>query len=97
MSSTTYDKGDLLRLSASFTDEDGDAVDPSTVTFKVKVGSTTTSYVYGTDDEVGKDSVGNYHADISLDTEGTWWVRVESTGTGQAAAESALRVRTAFS
>ena len=92
----TYDKGDLLRVSASFTDEDGDPVDPTTVTFKAKVGSTVTSYVYGDDDEVSKDGTGNYHVDLSLDTAGTWWVRVESTGTGQAAAESSLRVRTAF-
>lgn len=92
----TYDKGDLLRVSASFTDEDGDAVDPSTVTFKVKVGGEVTSYAYGTDDEVEKDGTGEYHADLSLDTEGVWWVRVESTGVGQAAAESSLRVKTAF-
>lgn len=93
---STYDKGDLLRVSASFTDEDGDPVDPTTVTVKAKIGTTVTSYVYGADSEVVKDETGEYHADLDLDTSGIWWVRVESTGTGQAAAESSFRVKTAF-
>ncbi len=93
---STYDKGDLLRVDAKFTNQAGTAVDPTTVTFKTLANQATTSYVYGVAANVYKDSVGNYHADISLTTVGTWYVRVESTGTGQAAAESTVKVVSAF-
>jgi hypothetical protein len=76
-----------LRLTVSFTDENGNAVDPTTVTFSSSSpGGTLTSYVYDTDDEVGKASTGNYYADIVPDESGRWHFRWKTTGSGTAIA-----------
>lgn len=89
-----YDKGDLLRCSGTFTDADGIAQDPTAVFFKYKTpAGTTITYTYGTDDELVKDSNGNYHVDLDLDEVGTWSYRFYSTGTGQAAAEGQFFVQ----
>jgi len=74
-----------LRLTASFTDSDGDPVDPDTVTFKTcSPSGNKAAYVFGTDSEVQKASVGNYTADIVPDKAGRWHFRWETTGTGKA-------------
>ena len=89
----SYDKGDLVRCSASFTDSDGTALDPTTVTGKYKTpAGVTTTYVYDTDAELVKDSTGNYHFDVNANAAGQWFYRFESTGTGQAAEEAAFTV-----
>lgn len=76
-----------LRITVSFTDENGDVVDPATVTFSTYTPSgTATSYVYGTDAEVGKSSTGNYYADIVPGESGRWRFRWVTTGTGTALA-----------
>lgn len=72
-----------IRLTASFVDSDGDAVDPDTVTFKTySPQGLVASYVYGTDSEVQKASTGNYTADVTPDKAGRWHFRWETTGTG---------------
>lgn len=92
--SQTFDIGDLVRLSAEFRDIAGALVDPSTVTFKVKPpGGDVVAYVYGTDPEVVRDSVGAFHVDWTVEINGTHWWRFESTGTGQAAAEDSFTAR----
>lgn len=76
-----------LRLEVVFTDEDGNAVDPDTVTFSTYTpNGTLTSYVYGTDAEVGKSATGSYYADIVPDESGRWHFRWVTTGTGTALA-----------
>jgi hypothetical protein len=58
-------------------------VDPETVTFKTRSPcGTEASYVYGTDDEVTKSSVGDYDAVFTPDEAGRWFYRWEATGTG---------------
>ncbi len=92
----TYDVGDLIRLSGIFYDEDGDPIDPTTITLKVKdLAGTTTTYVYGTDPEVVKDRVGHYHADITIDGagDGFWYYRWESTGTAVTAEEGKFLIK----
>lgn len=94
---TTYDLGDLVRLAATFRSADGALQDPTTVAFKHQSPSgAVTTLVYGTDDAVKRDSIGSFHVDVSADTEGEWKIRCESTGTGQAAAESRFFVKTSF-
>ena len=89
----TYIKGDLVRASAEFRDAGGSLADPTAVAFKFKVpAGTTTTYNYGTDAQLVKDAVGEYHADIDASTSGTWSYRFESTGAGQAAAEDQFTV-----
>lgn len=82
-----YDKGDVVRVSAAFTRVDtGAAVDPTAVLCEIKspAGAITT-YTYGTDAALIKDSTGNYHLDFDVDTTGYWRYRWRSTGTWKAA------------
>lgn len=72
-----------MRLTAHFENDAGTDVDPSTVTFRLMSPcGVESSYVYGTDSEVGKSSVGDYYADFVPDEAGRWFYRWESTGTG---------------
>jgi hypothetical protein len=83
-----YDIGDLVRVSAAFSDVAGAAIDPTNVAFKFKdPAGAVTAYVYATDAALVRDSAGNYHVDVSVDSSGRWHYRWESTGAGQAAEE----------
>jgi hypothetical protein len=89
----TYDKGDLVRSRAVFTDADGAKVDPTGVFVKYKLpDDNTITKEYGVDGEVVKDAVGVYHMDIDITQVGTWYHRWYGTGTGQAAEEEAFVV-----
>ncbi len=87
-----YPIGDLVRCSGAFTNAAGAAADPSVVRFKFKRPDTgvIVTYVYGTDSQLVKDSVGNYHVDVSGDAAGEWPYRFEATGTGQAAQDGSF-------
>lgn len=93
----SYDKGDLVRVTAAFTNAAGTATDPTTVVCKVRSPSGITTYTYGTDAELVKDSTGNYHLDINITADGQWWYRWEGTGAVQQAGEGSFTVaRSAF-
>ena len=87
----SYDKGDLVRLTATFTNSAGVATDPTTVTCRVKSPTTTTVYTYnpGT---VLKDSTGVYHLDVSASAVGQWYYRWEGTGAVEQADEGTFVV-----
>ena len=92
----SIDIGDLRRVTAAFTDpNDSDAaVDPTALTLEVTDPSgEKTTYTYGTDVELVKDSIGNYHLDISVDMAGTWLYRWAGTGTAQAVEEGRFIVQ----
>lgn len=78
--------GSVVRIPVAFTDENGDAVDPTTVAFRLADpcnGQAT--YTYGTDAEISRPSTGNYQVDIPstvLNRAGRWRFRWETTGTG---------------
>lgn len=75
--------GTSLRRTVTFYDENGDLVDPDTVTFKLTPPcGPITSYVYDTDDEVQRSGVGAYYADFIPNIAGRWHWRWETTGTG---------------
>jgi len=89
----SYDVGDVVRCTGTFTTAAGVATDPTAVNFKVRTpAGTVTTYVYGTDAELVKASTGVYTVDVPLTTTGTWAYRFYSTGTGQAAAEATFWV-----
>lgn len=68
-------------------------VDPTTVRFAVKnPNGTTTVYLYGTDSEVVKDAVGQYHCEINITASGTWHWRAYSSGNYQGAVEDSFEV-----
>ena len=89
---TTYDVGDVARISAAFT-QSSVAVDPTTVSLTVvDPAGTSVSYTYA-GATVTRSSTGNYYVDVALTAAGKWRWRWVSTGTGAAAAEDFLLVR----
>ena len=93
MSVSVFQVGDKVRLSAAFTDIDDAAQDPGGVQFKLRApDGTITTYVYGADVEVVKDSTGNYHVDWLIAVAGRYRYRFAGVTSGQAADERAFRV-----
>lgn len=91
---TTYDYGDQVRVTCTFTDLNGSAADPTGITFKWKTPEgTASSYVYGTDAELVKSATGIYYVDLPLNVEGVWHYRFEGTGSLVAADEGHLTVK----
>ncbi len=89
----TYALGNDVVCSALFRSSEGVVADPDTVSFSFRNGDgDVTTYVYGTDAEVVKDSVGNYHVNVDASARGTWHYRFYSTGTGKAADEKSFKV-----
>ena len=58
----------------------GTVVDPGAVVGKFEnPGGTETTYTYGTDAELVKESTGTYYFVLTVDAAGTWYVRMETT------------------
>ena len=79
-----YDLGDTRRLSAAFniSANSPTATDPTTLTFSMReADGTVTSYVEGTDAELVRDSLGNFHVDWLLAQVGRHRYRWIGTGT----------------
>lgn len=73
-------QGTRVRFSAGFQTLAGMATDPTTVTLTtLNPAGVQTAYTYAGGDIV-KDSVGNYHIDLTLSTAGEW--AASWTGTG---------------
>jgi len=90
---SVFDKGDLIRVTGTFTNSAGTAVDPTAVNFMYRNPTgVIVVLVYGTDAAVVKSATGIYYVDVNANSAGTWWVRYESTGTGQAADEESFDV-----
>ncbi len=91
-----FDLGTLVRVPFVFLDSSGSVVDPAVVKFEyncVAVGLTTT-FTYGADAALVKDSNGRYHADIDTnESSGLYYYRPFSEGTGQAARVAKFYVR----
>jgi hypothetical protein len=89
----TYTIGQVVRLRANFQNATPTDVDPGTIQLKVKdpLGSVST-YVYGTDAEVIKDSAGNYHCDVEPAAQGVWKYRWEGLNSNKAAKENSFAV-----
>lgn len=91
MANTYYDKGDKVRLHASFT-VDGVATDPTNITLKIKdPDDTETSFSYP--GAISKGSTGYYYYDLVLpvdSTSGAWHYRFESDGVVNSAAEKTI-------
>lgn len=93
-----YDKGDLVKMTANFTDANDTAADPNTVTFKLKEpDGEVTTYESGTDPELVKESVGEYYVEKKVDQIGEHYYRFEGDGNVTAAGEGSFYVvETAF-
>jgi hypothetical protein len=96
MTINLYTKGQKVRCVVSFT-VDGTLTDPTTVTFKsMDPGGNVSIFVYGTDNELVKDSTGIYYADVITDENGEWNFRFEGTGACEAVEEQAFNVTSVF-
>ncbi len=86
------DQGDVARVTATFTDPDTDAhVDPDAVNFRVKApDGTVTTFIYGVDAEIARESDGVYRLHVSVDQNGRYYIYCFSTGQGQAAEQAAI-------
>jgi hypothetical protein len=96
----TFDVGDVARAAVVFAPvATGTPTDPTAVTCRVMAPSgTVTTYTYGTDTALVKDSTGTYHLDITLTEPYTWHVRWQGTGAVATAEEQTFYVRqSAFS
>jgi hypothetical protein len=89
--SNTYDCGDVVRLTAAFTDISNNPADPSSITLRVKQPDATV-VVHNYPGDIAKDSTGVYHFDLSISESGDWYYRFEGTGTVQAASETLFHV-----
>ena len=90
------DIGQPHRIAVVFKNSGGTAVDPTTVTFVFrKPSDSVTTYVYGTDSQLVKDSVGNYHVDLTpaAGEHGEWQYRWTSTRTPAQAEPGEFAVR----
>ena len=85
-----YPLGNVIRVSAVFTDDAGEDIDPAVVNCRVRnPQGSATLYTYGTaDPSIVRDSKGHYHLDLDDDIDGKWVYRWYSTGTGKAADEA---------
>lgn len=87
--------GDMRRVSVAFTNASNAAADPTTVKLHVRkpYSAQATTYTYNAPGSpIVKDSTGAYHADLSLDTAGTWYYEWEGTGAVEAAEEGSFFV-----
>jgi len=94
-----YDKGDLVRVAVLFENDSEVATDPTAITFNWKIGKTgsTTTYTYGVNVELVKDSVGNYHVDLTINSDNTtYYVGFYGTGTIVAADENLFHVNKSY-
>jgi len=86
-----YSPNQPVRMSVAFT-VTGTATDPSTIALTVKdPNGTKTTYTYA-GSQVVKDSIGNYHFDLTPTTAGSWFYGWQSTGTAASDAEAFFTV-----
>ncbi len=92
--------GDVVRVSTTpgFKNALGALTDPTTVRLLWRVYSNgdLTTWVYGVDAEIVRDSIGLFHADIPITEAGTHSFRWEGDGTVTAAEEGQFRSTTRF-
>lgn len=93
----TFYPGALVRLTCTAKNVSDALVDPSTLTFKVAdPHGEVTTYVYDTDEEIVRSSLGVFYVDVSVTRAGIYSYRFSSTGP-QASIEGEIEVlKTAF-
>lgn len=92
MAVSEYDIGDLIYLSATFTNEAGALADPTTVTAQIRrvVGGLAAA---PSDLTPVRLSLGVWTVDYSCTAEGAYYYRFAGTGAVQQAAEGVFKVR----
>ena len=83
----TYSIGDIVLVTATFTDVSGNLIDPSAVTCAYKITNSSASTA-----AVTHVSTGIYTAQISIAIDGLYTYRFAGTGAAQAAKEGVFTV-----
>lgn len=89
MPTNTYDKGDAVRLNASFT-IGGVATNPTNILLRIKDQSGNETIV--TTGTISELSTGNWFYDVQVTGSGQWWYRWEGSGNLTAVDENSLLV-----
>lgn len=89
---TTYDRGDLIRLTATFTVNSVNTDPASVVLYLRQPDGELTTLTYGIDQEIVKSSTGVYRYDYSASDAGNVSYRWAGTGAAQAADQSVFFV-----
>lgn len=93
MTVKTYELGNVIKVSGSFTDSNDEPVDPSQVSVSILTpGKSLLSYVYNQGQEVKKEGTGIYYIEINANITGDWYVRFFSSGSIISASEILFRV-----
>ncbi len=90
---STYDIGDRRKLTCEVRDEDEVLVDPTGLTFTMKIPDGTLTTYDLNDAELVHDSTGKYHVYWDCATSGKYYWRFAATGNVAAAEESSFSVR----
>ncbi len=89
----SYPFNQSVRLTTTFS-QAGTAYDPASIVLKTCTpGGVITTYTYGTDAALQKDSTGTYHVDVTLVQAGIWTYRWEGTSNVTAASETQMYVQ----
>lgn len=96
MAYNVYDIGDLVRVSAAFTDENGNPADPDDVTLTILQPDGTVVEKAMVD--LGNDETGTWYFEIDTTTDnndnwGLWYYRFVGTGNVQQTSETAFKLR----
>lgn len=90
-----YDVNDGERVTFTYKNSSLVLADPTVVTATVTIpAGVATTYIYGTDAELVRDSTGVYHIDVTFTTAGDWTVEGHGTGAVTAATSQTFRVGT---
>lgn len=86
--------GNLIKIQATFKDEDGEQQDPQVVQVRIKdPNGNASTYIYGTDPEVVHAGIGVYYVEIDTTSNpGTYQLVWNSSGTYQAAGQTEFTV-----
>lgn len=89
-----YDIGDRRKLSCEIRNENGDLADPTTLVFTMREpDDVVTEYLYGTDAELVRDTLGIYHVYWDCAQSGFHRWRFEADGEITVAEEAGFTVR----
>jgi hypothetical protein len=90
----SYDRGDMVELKGTFTNDAGTLTNPTAVTCRVKnPNGVITVYVYGVDGALTRPSTGVYTLALTPDIAGAWTYRFEGTGAVQQAGEKSFVIK----
>jgi hypothetical protein len=86
--------GNVVQVYAKFKDKHNALIDPTTVSVKIRTpAGVDTTYTYGVNPEVLKESTGVYYININTTGQtGTWFAKWTSTGTGQGVGQTNFTV-----